>query len=154
MLAPALVLAMTGTAREPPSEIIVRPQSGMGAVRLGDSSALVTERMGSPVRRSPDLDPGPISYVHWFYPGLRLSIVSSGRRGAVLALRTTSPTARTIHGLPIGATVTELRRAHPGARCHVHRQRRNCTIGEDGGRQTDFEIRKGRVRAMQIADVF
>jgi hypothetical protein len=47
-----------------------------------------------------------------------------------------------------------VRRDYPAARCGRRGRVVTCAIGEPGTRQTGFVVRRGRVRAIFVADVF
>lgn len=137
-----------------PAPIVVKPQVSIAGVRLGDSEEAVEGRIGPPVRIGPDTQAGPVVYEQWFYPGLKVGLVGTPDRLSVLNIETRARTAKTPRGVGVGSSETKVRRAYPPLRCSTYRKVRTCALGEPGSRQTGFTIRRGRVSAIWIADVF
>jgi hypothetical protein len=124
----------------------------MAGVKLGAPSQTVLARLGDPVRIGDDSQPG-LAYEHWFYRGLKVDLIGSGRL-FVLNMETSSPDAVTPRGVGVGSGQNGVREAYPSARCRTVRGVRTCTIGQPGSRQTGFRIRQGIVRSIYIGDVF
>jgi hypothetical protein len=151
----AAVAAPARTGHAVPDPIVVRPQVGIAGVALGDRPAQVRARLGAPVRIARERQGATgIVYERWFYRGLRIGLIGGAESLAVLDAATTSPTARTPRGVGVGSPRARVRRDYPGARCTTFRRRVTCAIGEPGLRQTGFQIRRGRVRTIFVADVF
>lgn len=149
-----VTLGGAAQGQDVPDPIVVRPQVGMAGIRLGDPSDLLEQRLGAPVRVSADSYPGPVSYVQWFYPGLRVSVIGYQGQETVLVLTTSSPRATTPRAVGVGSPLGALRRAYPGVRCSTYAGSRTCSLGEPGGRQTSFAIRNRRVREISVGEVF
>jgi hypothetical protein len=126
-------------------------------VELGQTGVDVLASKGRPAgivryRQGPGVE-----YLRWVYGHPRLVVGLIGMLGGaktVLSVRTTARSERTPAGIGPGSTEQQVRSAYRAVRCNVFRGVKTCALGEPGSRQTGFEIRRGRVAEVWIADVF
>jgi hypothetical protein len=147
----ALAVAALAAAVVPTAGAKIVPQKSIAGVPLFATAKQVTAKLGKPVSKK--TTSGELgTFVEWRYP--RVTVVFR-KSGPVLALRTSSRLERTLSGVGVGSTETEVRRGVLRVRCETFATFRTCTVGEElpGHRVTAFHLRRGRVQSITLGIV-
>jgi hypothetical protein len=146
-------------ARRIPRELIL-PEQGMAGVRLAATRRQVLAVLGRPdeVRRESESETGvPIKSWRYVESGLTVDLHRRGTRFTVGAIRADRAPPRTAEGVGVGSTDAAVSRTQAPLRCgRAGPGRRECWRGSeaDGGPQTVFRLRRGRVYEVEIVTVF
>jgi hypothetical protein len=139
-------LALAGAAG---AQIV--PQRGIAGVTLGMSPQTVRSILGSPVKVRHRTNAFG-AYTTYRYKGL-IILFQGNRR--VTGITTHSRKERTIAGIGVGSTESQVRAGVPGVRCRTDAGFRHCLLGRPlaGHRVTDFIFKKGVVGRVVVGFV-
>lgn len=139
-------------ASAPPAGAMIVPQQGIGGAKLTMSKSEVRAELGKPRKKlSGRNDFG--KYTQYRYKH-QITVLFQGAN-SVTSVRTSSPAERTKEGVGVGSTEQSVENAFPDIECRTLVKSRSCYLGElsPGKRVTDFQLREGTVRWVQVGFV-
>jgi hypothetical protein len=133
-----------------PVSAVIRPQKGMAGVTLDMTKAQVKGVLGKPSVRHGKNDFGPFTRYRYG----KLEVFFQGDQN-VTSIGTTGRSERTVRGVGVGSSESDVRMKVGHARCHTYFGYRTCHVGDftPGKRVTDFSIRSGRVTRVLVGYV-
>lgn len=145
----ALLVAASLVASAFPAAATIVPQQGIGGAKLGMSKSTVRGQLGKPRK----VTTGKNDFGNYTTYRYRHQITVMFQSGsAVTSVKTSSAAERTKDGIGVGSTEQSIKNAYPHITCRTLVKSRSCYLGElsPGQRVTDFQLREGTVRWVQV----
>jgi hypothetical protein len=149
----ACLVVLSALAAAAPAAAVIRPQKGMGGVRLDMTQTQMRDVLGEPTRTKQGMnDFGP--YTQFLYPH-SIAVTFQGNR-RVTGISTRGRSEKTERGVGVGSREADVQAKVGHVRCETIVKSRTCHVGrfEPGKRVTVFLIsKKGRVATVTVGFV-